>query len=331
MNQNKIGSYRHWFFNKIVPWIHKNRVPNYAYVFYNVTTYTYLLTPSSNIRVVLRLLVGFAKTAAVPLKDLFTHVGIFSTFRSASVFAASLHKDGYLDMSALNYQSIDSEELEAIRRSEARKCFSPTEAAEIEEDSSSTRLYIFNSDKRFISSVCLDELAYDAYFVGRQTIPKYDDVQINALESEIAALDISEREKDSLLNELRSEEISCNSRIVFHCTDVLFQNPIRYFPFATRVYVWESESKKVRKGGAFALVPTNMRLGRIQSDCVRQGGSVIGSNHCQTDFSDPIYRIVPIPTSLTRNIPYMGNELRELFTPKIDVGNLNLPGLFEDH
>jgi hypothetical protein len=84
--------------------------------------------------------------------------------------------------------------------------------------------------------------------------------------------------------------------------------PLRRLELAQKVYVKDSDFKKVKAGKSYLLEPTSDTLGRIVSDDVIRGGTVVSADHCQTVFTDPIYSISEAYTH-----QQMGQRMADLF------------------
>ena len=75
---------------------------------------------------------------------------------------------------------------------------------------------------------------------------------------------------------------------------------LRRFDLGQRVYVNDTQAKKLKPGKAYLLEVTTMPIGRIVSDQVIKGGSVVGAVHCQDIEPGFVYSLKMIGTTKTR-------------------------------
>jgi hypothetical protein len=67
--------------------------------------------------------------------------------------------------------------------------------------------------------------------------------------------------------------------------------------FASRIYVKEKESNKLKLGSKYILKPMEL-IGRIASKSVVDGGNVVSALHCGPATSDILYSIHEVATTI---------------------------------
>jgi hypothetical protein len=122
-------------------------------------------------------------------------------------------------------------------------------------------IYIANTSNTITKALCLDEDSLTGYLRGKASI------FFKCLPT------VSER---ALY--IRPEDTT--------------QEPLRRIAFDIICYVYEKDAKKIRLGKSYIFIPSQTPVGRIVSQKVLNGNSVVSAEHCQNDYSrDYIYDI----------------------------------------
>ncbi len=151
---------------------------------------------------------------------------------------------------------------------ELNKCFNPVLPGTNDITSEMTTFYTVMPNGRVGNAACLDADGLNYYKTS----------------------------KDYLVHQctLNTNTLPMNS--LFVARNQLVGVPLRRLELAQKMYVKDSEFQKVQEGKSYLLEATANTIGRIVSDSVIRGGTVVSADHCQTVFTDPIYSISEVVT-----------------------------------
>ncbi len=181
------------------------------------------------------------------------------------------------------------------------KCFNPIMYNYEDIDQSHTVFYIINEKGKVQSIACLDESSLEYYKNSADYLFHQCTLNTN---SATGGLPMSS---------------------IFVGRQHVVGKPLRKLDFGTKAYVLNSEFQLVQPSGAYMLIPTKNKLGRIASEKVLTEQNVVSGDHCQTIFNDPIYKIYilddkkPSDTLLYK----VGDKIRHIFKSQYDVNYNN--------
>lgn len=182
------------------------------------------------------------------------------------------------------------------------KCFNPISYSYEDIEQSHTVFYIINEKGKVQNIACLDEDSINYYKSTADYIFHQCTLNTNAGSGGLPLTSLYIQKQH------------------------LIGKPLRKLDFGTKVYVLDSEFQQVESGGAYMLIPTTNKLGRIVSEKVLTEHNVVSGDHCQTVFKDPIYKIYilddkkPSDTLLYK----VGDKIRHIFKTPYNFNNNNV-------
>lgn len=147
------------------------------------------------------------------------------------------------------------------------ECFSPMNASDVDITNNKIVFYILDKDKKLVGVSCIDNDSYE------------------------------------FLDNINYIYYQCSESVphgaVFVNRAQVLPEPLRRLTLDRNIYVYESQIKKVKPGHKYALIPTDLPIGRIVSETLLQTQYAVSTEHCQTHHPDVIYTIFEIVTSPT--------------------------------